>query len=229
MQNRYLPGIEEHFREQGGKVPYHVEDYLKNHFEVYNYAYGGVSNVDIAYQFSNLPEYQPGDRLAVIWTSPLRFSIKDKEGQNFTFGDFNIPFFDDPTSINYIPPILQDSITGKLKALLQGDNLLVHQEQKNFFNNELRFINHYKRVHSEYRPIFMAWDQLLFENIDIINVGYGSSIYPSSKVKFSDEGDFDDPHLGVVGNWCLYKFLHSQLEVQDPPLPISYSYLDPHL
>lgn len=226
LQNRYLPGLEEYFRDTTGKVPYHIEDYLRNHFRIYNFAYGGISNTDIIYQFSNLPKYEPGDRIAVIWTSPLRFTIKDKDGQNFTFGDFNIPWFDDANSPYYVPPVIQDSITGKLKALIHGDAIFEHQEQKDFFNNEIRFIKYLKDININYKPVFMGWDPLLTEIVDIVDIGYGSSIYPTDKVKLSDECEFNDAHLGAKGNWYLYKYLHTKLEIKDTLLPLKYSSID---
>lgn len=218
-----MDGIVKHFKRHMGKIPFHLEDYLKLHFNVYNFSYGGVSNVDIIYQFSNLPQYRPGDRIAVIWTSPLRFTIKDKNGQNFTFGDFNIPSFDKPDSPHYIPPILQDSITGKLKVVLGGESVFVHQEQKNFFYNEIRFIEYFKNLHSKYSPVFMTWDPLLSDISETISISLGSSIFPNPNFTIKDEHGYNDAHLGGEGNWYLYKYLHSELGVKDDLLPLKFN------
>lgn len=206
--------------EKLNSLPYHVEDYFKHYYEVFNYSYGGVSNQDIINQFSRIPEFKEGDRLIVNWTSPLRFTIKRSDGYNFTFGDFNVVGFEDENHPVYIPPILQDSVKGKLKILTKGIETLEIIDQQEFYENEFNIIPYLKRVHSNYKPVFMSWDPLISSRVDVEDISYGCETFINQKATITQEYDFCDPHLGGIGNWLLYKFLHNKLELNKPVLDL---------
>ena len=52
----------------------HWIDYMETFFEVVSYGLGGVSNEQIIWQLSNLPEYTEGDRIIIIFTGAERYT-----------------------------------------------------------------------------------------------------------------------------------------------------------
>lgn len=205
-----------------GKIPYHIEDYLNQHYDVVNLGFGGISNVDIIYQFSEIQSYQPGDKLIVMWTSPVRSTIKYSDGKNFTFGDFNINWFDKPESPNYIPKVLQDSVIGKFKTLLAGIESLQQPDEEKFYEREFKFFDYLRNIHSQFDPIFFTWEEVILKYCDMVNLSYGGPILSNQKVMLSDELGIPDSHLNSLGNWLVYDYIFDTYKIKGQKSDIKF-------
>jgi hypothetical protein len=64
----------------------HWIDYMETFFEVVSYGLGGVSNQEIIWQLSNLPEYVEGDRIIIIFTGAERYTWIH-ENRRYTFAN----------------------------------------------------------------------------------------------------------------------------------------------
>lgn len=176
----------------------HWTTYLSNHFQVIKLGKYGADNYSIIFQIGNLPKYEPGDRIVVVFTDPGRLPRR----------------FYGPRRKNYeatpylIPEYYQDiEFSRKLHNLrFEEGNRWVSGER----NNEVMFIKKLKEWLSLYQPVFFTWSSLFHQStvnsVELIQV---TSNFDEG---VGDEKDF---HPGPNGCYSIYRSLHKLLGVND--------------
>jgi hypothetical protein len=164
----------------------HWTYHLKEFFDVHNYSIGAASIENIIYQMGNLPEYKQGDRIIIIFGSPGRFSwIENNEDIRYTLGRKNKMLH--PLESQYIARI----------------------EYWKTDNNQKKFISKLNTFLKEYNPIISSWNEdftFSFNFVKYLNLNL-TTIYDESF------GDCNDRHLGVNGNYELFKYFAKELKL----------------
>lgn len=207
-------------------IPYHLTDYLKFHYDVYNYGVGASSNENIIYQLSNLPEYEKNDRVLIIWSHFVRFSIYNKVGGRVNYGDFNFPHEDNNKSQYHAPALVYAGLKGRLQQLVLAEETsidkLIHKGPK----EELKFYNWITTILKNWSPIALTWEPTLAKVLNIPSIDYNSPIYENFPITLKDEYNYPDVHLGGKGNYLLYKYVLGLLDSEATPLEQLYRILD---
>lgn len=174
----------------------HWIDHMEYFYEVYSYAIGGASNEQIIYQIGNLPEYKNGDRIIIIFAPPERFTwICDNTIKTLTPNGYlyNNNFTDD------FIKIIENQYVNRYDVWMDA-----HQ------TNEQKFLSLLPTFLEKYKPILTSWYKETSEKvkcIEYINRNGWKSIYEDTL------GKCNDHHLGVGGNYELFKFFADKLNL----------------
>ena len=177
----------------------HWLDYMETFFEVISYGLGGVSNEQIIWQLSNLPEYVEGDRIIIIFTGSERYT--------WTHGNRRYTF----ASGSRLPEMVFDK-----KCL----NLFVQQYVEKYeywmsdmdYHFEKKFINIFPSFFKKYDPLCVTWRGEVAEKIDSIEL-LDFNNYNFSSITEESAGAFVDGHLGALGNFDLFKYFAKKLKL----------------
>ena len=177
----------------------HWIDHMNNFYNVISYGVAAASNEQILYQIGNLNKYSytNGDRVIVIFTTPERFNVvKDKKIYNL-------------------------ASSGTLYKLLYRDKLIAGFFENQFIERYERWTNPYIEkdekllIHllytllNQWNPIFYTWSGLL--DVDVVTY---KPINPHKySIKAESSGVYDDWHLGVKGNYKLFKLFAKWLNI----------------
>lgn len=203
-------------------IPYHLEDYLRYNYEVHNFAQGGSSNNEIVYQLSNLPDYEPGDRILIIWSHFIRHSLWNKDGNIINYGDFNMPFEDKPKSEHHAPKEIYESLHGRLHQLVIAEHNSIEGLPMIKAKEEFKFYNWITRTLGVWRPVAVTWEPTLAKILNIPPIHYSAHFFNNEKVTIKDEYGLKDGHLGGKGNHLLYKYILQLLDKGAEPMDQVY-------
>lgn len=183
----------------------HWSDYLKEFYEVFNYAEPGCSNEDITHQLAFIPEYEINDRLVIIFSNAARYNwFNEKYGRR-------------AITIGSIWQTLHDKTTCNIlnEQIVERD---VMWNQTNHRINEQRFYNHINFLYKNYSPIMVSWDKSMCKKVDSIRY------IPQDDGKFKtitqeSNGRLVDGHFGFEGNYELFKFISNLLGIEEEKIP----------
>lgn len=205
--------------------PYHLVEYLNQHYQVHNFCRGAAGNAEIIFQLGQLPDFKRGDRLIVILSAFTRFRLWNSKGEVLKFGDFSSAFSDSLDHPWYPSSTILEALEGRRHLFADA---LVHESSENLQSkflqdfvydhwSELAFYSKLKNFFSIYSPIVCTWERLLAEFCDLTFIGPDSEIYQGQPPTIKQEYGFEDFHLGGTGNYLLYKYLISRLDSQISP------------
>jgi len=174
----------------------HWIDYLSNHYNVIKLGKYGSDNHSIVYQTGRIPNYQKGDRLIMVFTSPGRFPRRyfGERSTNHTIKYLNWEWYKD----KQFAKKLLDVRLSETEYWLSGTR-----------NDEILFLKKLKEFYKQYQPIFVTWNTDFYKmTSDFVELIQVTSI--------ADEGgDPNDWHPGWIGCYEFYKKLHSLLNIND--------------
>lgn len=203
-------------------IPYHLEDYLRYNYEVYNFAEGGAPNTEIIYQLSNLPNYEPGDRILIMWSHFIRHSLWGKDGGVINYGDFNLPAEDNPKSPLHAPKEIYASLHGRLNQLVLAEQTPLEEIELHKIKDEFRFYTWITQMLSMWGPIAVTWEPTLAGILKIPAINYSAEFFKGEKVTIKDEYGLEDGHLGGRGNYLLYRYILNLLDSTAEPMDQVY-------
>lgn len=208
-------------------IPYHLDDYLRHNYDVYNYAQGGSANVEIVYQFSHLPVYEPGDRILIIWSHFIRHSLWNEDGNILNYGDFNLPFEKVSKSPFKAPKEVYSSLHGRLKQLVMAEETPIDEIPIEKVKEEFKFYNWLPSILGPWKPIVTTWEPTLAKILGIVPIHYGADFFKKEKITIKEEYGLKDGHLSGRGNYLLYKFLLNLLDETAQPMEQVYRVEEP--
>lgn len=174
----------------------HWTDYLSNHYNVIKLGKYGSDNHSIIYQTGQIPEYQNGDRLLIVFTAPGRFPRRyfGERETNHNIKYLNWEWYKDKS---FAKKLLDIRIT-ETEHWLNGER-----------NNEIYFLKKLKEFYKQYQPIFLTWNSDFYKmTSDFVELIQVTSI--------ADEGgDKIDWHPGLKGCYEFYKKIHKLLNLND--------------
>ncbi len=177
----------------------HWIDHLENFYEIYSYGQGAASNEQIIFQLGNLAnfDFSLGDRIIIIFSTPERLTVVHKKIK-YNLAPSGILYkslFTNPDVISFI----ENQYLERSKRWEDAD---IDKEEK-------KFITFLKGLLSKWDPIFFTWTPALnIESVDCIPfTPFNFSIYTESS------GYCDDWHLGVEGNFKLFKVFADKLNL----------------
>lgn len=177
----------------------HWLDYMETFFEVISYGLGGVSNEQIIWQLSNLPEYVEGDRIIIIFTGAERYM--------WTHGDRRYTF----ASGSRLPEMVLEK---KYLNLFQQQYVEKYEYWMSDmdYHFEKKFINIFPSFFKKYEPICVTWRGEVAEKIDSIEL-LDFDNYNFSSITEESGGTYIDGHLGALGNFDLFKYFARKLKL----------------
>jgi hypothetical protein len=177
----------------------HWIDYMETFFEVVSYGLGGVSNQEIIWQLSNLPEYVEGDRIIIIFTGAERYTWIH-ENRRYTFANGS-PLPEMVLDKKYLNLFRQQYVE---KYEYWMSDMDYHFEKK--------FINIFPSFFKKYEPLCVTWRGEVAEKIDSIEL-LDFDNYNFSSITKESEGRYIDGHLGAFGNLELFKYFAKKLNL----------------
>lgn len=174
----------------------HWIDHMQTFYDVYSYGQGAASNEQIIYQLGNLPEYKEGDRIVMIFAPPERFTWVHNNIIKNLAPYSNIPRNNYP--LEFIK-IIENQYIDRYDVWMG-----VYQ------TNEQKFLNLLPIFLEKYCPILTSWYKETSDRvncIEYINHNDWKSIYDET------HGKCEDYHLGVRGNYKLFKFFADKLNL----------------
>jgi len=193
----------------------HWIDHLQNFYDVYSFGQGAASNEQIIFQLGSLHdfEYTPGDRVIVIFSTPERLTVVlRKIKYNLApSGLLYKSLFSNPDIISFIE-------NQYLERSKRWEDTSILKEEK-------KFITFLKTLLEKWNPIFFTWTPTLnIESVELIPFPpFDFSIYKESS------GYCDDWHLGVEGNYKLFKVFAEILNIDIPQYSFSFQPFSPKL
>ena len=188
----------------------HWTDYMAQFYEVINYAEGGISIDDIIHQFGYLNEFKDGDRMLIIFPNPERLQW----------------FYNNYRGIaNANAPWLNDIPKTDRKLLLE--QLVARHEawyEQGLRNNEIRLLNKLPLFFKKYNPVLLSWDSELVATTTSLTL---IPVHSSTNYKtIWDEsgGKYVDDHMGIRGNWEVFKFIGNELEIDTSKIKFNNPY-----
>ena len=177
----------------------HWIDHMKNFFDVYSYAMGGVSNEQIIYQVGNLPSYQEGDRIIIIFTGVERYVwVHDKFKYTFCVGSLMTEKIINHNCLNYFEK--------------QYSERYEYWMDDTIVNDEKKFLNLFPKLLFQYNPIIVTWRHELATKVNSIELLRFDEINLTS-IEQETKGVYTDKHLGVNGNYELFKHFAKKLNL----------------
>lgn len=197
-----------------GKWPFpeqrHWTDYMKQHYDVKNFAFGGASFAELCFQTTYIEDFKEGDRLIIVVTEPTRFSKymriylgpNTQEGQDI-INTIKMGRYED---LEHIRKNKKDMIPR------------LHKRHKNYQNKayaDLFFIINLQKHYSILKPLYVTWNDYaaklfdgLVENFLIFRDADYTSLHQEGIIE-------NDHHPGIEGNKVWYRKILSKL-VGDP-------------
>lgn len=178
----------------------HWLNHLSSFFEVHSFAIGGSSFEQIIYQLGNLPPFEKGDKLIMLFGIPDRFTWYVNNGvRNVNLKNLEIVFNRHPKSPQ-VRKIIEDQIVQRNYAW----------ETRQETNNK-KFINSIPVFFEQYSPLLMSWSSFTVEYTEHIHlIGNGPKY---TTLEQESNGMCKDMHLGVKGNFELFKDIAELLEL----------------
>jgi hypothetical protein len=183
----------------------HWSDYLKEFYNVFNYAEPGCSNQDITHQLGFIPKYENGDRLVIIFSNASRYNWFNEEYKRkaITTGSIWQTLHDKKTC-----DILNQQLVERDFVWNQTDGM----------ENEQNFYEHLNYLYRDYKPVMISWDKSMGKMVKSIKYipqddGYFTTISQESN------GGLNDGHFGFEGNYKLFKFISNLLGIDENSLP----------
>lgn len=178
---------------------YHWTSYLTNHYDdVYRLGKAGADNYSILFQLGNLPVYEKGDRIVMVFTNPGRLPRRFYGGRRK----------------DYIDIIYHASHFYKNKTFAKNLDMLKYDEEQRWINNEryieIAFIKNLQNWLSSYKPIFVTWHESFYESTS----DFVTFIQATTNAQ-EGVGDEEDFHPGPKGCYTWYETLHSLLEINE--------------
>lgn len=177
----------------------HWIDHMKNFYDVFSYAMGGVSNEQIIYQVGNLPEYKEGDRIIIMFTGVERYVwIHDNFKYTFCMGS-----------------LMPEKIIDKNCLDLFEKQYVKRYEywmDDSINNDEKKFLNMFPKFFKQYNPIVVTWRHELASKVSSIELIRFDELNLTS-IEEETKGVYTDKHLGVGGNYELFKFFAKKLNL----------------
>ena len=179
----------------------HWLDYIDPFFDVYSYGLGGISNEQIIWQLSNLPEYMDGDRIIIIFTGVERYTwVHEKKRYTFAAG-------------SHYPDVILDK---KYRDFFKRQYVERYEywldNPNNNFDFEKKFLNTFPSYFKKYNPICVTWRKELSDQIESIDL-LDFENYNLSTITDETNKLYIDGHLGAVGNYELFRYFANRLEV----------------
>lgn len=177
----------------------HWIDHMENFFDVYSYGLGGVSNEQIIWQTSNLPEYNEQDKIIIIFTGVERFTwVSNKVRYTMAVGSMVPERIINRSCIN----IFKQQYIEKLEYWMDDT----------INNDEKKFLNMFPSFFKKYEPIVVTWRGELAEKVKSIEfIDYDN--YKFTTITEESDGAYKDGHLGVSGNYELFKYFAKKLNL----------------
>jgi len=180
----------------------HWIDHMENFYDVYSYGFGAASNEQIIYQLGNLPDYKDGDRMLIIFSSPERFIWYESNKEKTIVSSALI---ENILTMETIPNICKEFLQ---KQLVHRSDMWYNSEKR---LNEKKFINRLPVVYSKWSPLIVSWVTETSDMVDSIiptpDIQSFSTIYDETN------GLCKDFHLGIRGNYDLFKFFAIKLNL----------------
>ncbi len=178
----------------------HWIDHISHYYDVYSYGVGAATNEQIIFQLGNLPDYEEGDRIVMIFTTPQRFN-----------------WIDDKKKYSFVP-----NGTQAKKLFGWNDEIIKFIESQYIERNdwwfddsvkkdEINFINNIPNIYKNWNPIMITWTSDLSDkvkSVDLIN-------FNEKFTNITEETDNNiiDSHLGLFGNFELFKYISKKLNI----------------
>lgn len=192
--NEHVKSYVKHYNFYG-----HWTDHLSNYYEIISFAEPGCSNEQILFQIGNLEdfEFKYGDRIIIIFSNPIRFNIFYKN-KNYNITPKN----------NVIDSLFKNN---DISSFIENQHLERNRRWKDdsIIKNEKKFINTIKHLLYKWNPIFFTWTT----ELDIKSVECIPFSIINSSIKKESFGHFNDWHLGVMGNYMLFKLFAEKLNL----------------
>lgn len=180
----------------------HWIDHMREFYEVISYAQAGACNEQIIYQLGNLPQYKKGDRFIMILTDISRYSwVYDSKIYNF------VPELELAAKSMYDNKHMQRVLSEQhieRTLLWESDGI----------TNEMKFINSIPYVYEKWNPIIITWYKHMYDimmNNNLTNIHLIDIDYKLTNISRESAQECNDLHLGVSGNYELFKRLSSKL------------------
>lgn len=177
---------------------HHWTYYLAKHYNVHKFGKLGADNYSILYQLGNLPNYENGDRIVIVFTNPGRLPRR-------FYGNRREEFLNEPyTSPNFYE---DTKFAKKLDELRFDENVRwISGERK----DEMEFLKKLKLWLSHYQPIFITWS----EDFYLPTSDFVTHFKVSSNFQ-EGIGESIDFHPGPLGCYDIYTLLHTLLKIND--------------
>jgi hypothetical protein len=115
---------------------YHWTYYLSQHYEFYKFGVRGSDNNSILFQLGDLPEFEDGDRVLIVFTEPGRIPTR---------------FYANGNLINKLACLKVD----EHYRWLNGER-----------DNEIKFFKKLQNLLKHYNPIFVTWNETFFKGTE---------------------------------------------------------------
>jgi hypothetical protein len=179
----------------------HWIDHIESFYDVYSYAVGGSCNEQIIYQFGNLPEYKPGDRIISIFTTPERFTwIYDKKTSTALARidiKYNFPRYDTQCIIE----LFNEQFIERDKI---WNDVLTQNNQKLFI--DFLFVSL-----SKWKPVFSTWTNGVYSTVKSVQQIHLTKDF--TNIYTETGGKCKDYHMGIRGNYEVFKYFSKKLEL----------------
>jgi hypothetical protein len=168
------------------REPRHWTEYFENQFDIYNFSSPGQCNESIIYQLGNLPDFQEGDRLIIIFSDLGRFRRTN--------------VFEDalPRPVDYLINYQYDSQTAVIEEIINERFQSLATKNR---DDEKLFYTWLQRNLKEYKPIFLHWPDWS-EQYQLFSIQHQLQ-YRTIKEETNDE--INDLHPGVYSNYLMYR------------------------
>ena len=156
-------------------------------YEVINLGFGGCCNEDIIYQFSEIGEYNPGDRIIVHWTNPMRFNLY----QNKHVRSVN------PDYLEHIK--IGDAWMEHILEIFETRSFLWNAEDGERVRKFMRYL---WEKHKEFKPIYFSVfaENLFYMKNDPGFFEINLFLRPECYITTESNNKYLDGHWGYVGN-----------------------------
>jgi hypothetical protein len=167
------------------KKKLHWTSYLEEHYEVFKLGIVNMDNTSIVNQLGNIPDYQEGDRIILVFTDPQRVN------RRYYIKDFKK---------------LDSWLSYPLRTWANSDIHMINQElmetklwDANMRQDEINFYRKLKTLLKDYNPIFFTWSFHFHK----LTKDFAEYIEVSS---LENEGvRQNDGHPGIIGSYDFYQ------------------------
>ena len=167
----------------------HWTNHMEKFFQVQNFSEGASSIENIIYQLGNLPDFEDGDRIVIIFGSPGRFIwIENGEDIRYSLGKKNSRILE--------------------TQYIERTNYWLNKSKD---NNQKKFINKLNILLKKYKPIITSWSEDFSNAFDFVN--HLHDVKNLSHMEDESEGQCKDKHLGISGNYELFKYFAKELDI----------------